>query len=49
MSEFAVRNSARSPVWVIRNTAERVLDEVNCSVATIKPEGFVSPIKWRVE
>ncbi len=29
---------------VMGNTAERVLDEVNCSVMAIKPEGFVSPI-----
>ena len=29
---------------VMGNTAEQVLDEVNCSVMAIKPEGFVSPI-----
>ena len=29
---------------VIGNTAERVLDEVRCSVMAVKPAGFVSPI-----
>ena len=33
---------------VMGNTAERVLDEVNCSVIAVKPEGFVSPIQSRV-
>jgi universal stress protein E len=30
---------------VMGNTAERVLDEVNCSLIAVKPAGFVSPIK----
>ncbi len=31
--------------FFIGNTAEKVLHEVDCSVLTIKPEGFVSPVK----
>ena len=27
------------------NTAERILNEVNCSVLAVKPDTFVSPIK----
>lgn len=30
---------------LIGNTAERILDRVQCSVLTIKPDSFVSPIK----
>ena len=26
------------------NTAARVLDTVDCSVLTVKPDGFVSPV-----
>jgi len=33
------------PGFFIGNTAEKVLDEVDCSVLTIKPEGFQSPVK----
>jgi len=29
----------------IGNTAEKVLRKVNCSVLTVKPEGFITPIK----
>ena len=29
---------------LVGNTAERLLDRVECSLLTIKPEGFVSPI-----
>lgn len=32
------------PGFIIGNTAEKVLSEVNCSVLTIKPEGFVTPV-----
>lgn len=32
------------PGFVIGNTAEQVLDAVDCSVFTVKPEGFVSPV-----
>jgi nucleotide-binding universal stress UspA family protein len=32
------------PGFIIGNTAERVLDTVDCSVLTVKPEGFVSPV-----
>ena len=32
------------PGLFIGNTAERVLRHVNCSVLTVKPEGFVSPV-----
>lgn len=31
--------------FFIGNTAESVLQHVNCSVLTVKPEGFVSPVK----
>ncbi len=30
--------------FLIGNTAEKVLSEVNCSVLTVKPEGFVTPV-----
>ena len=30
--------------FFIGNTAEHVLSEVNCSVLTVKPEGFVTPV-----
>jgi len=29
----------------IGNTAESILQQVNCSVLTVKPEGFMSPVK----
>ena len=32
------------PGFFIGNTAEKILDEVDCSVLTVKPEGFVSPV-----
>jgi len=32
------------PGFIIGNTAERVLGAVDCSVFTVKPEGFVSPV-----
>lgn len=31
--------------FFIGNTAENVLQQVKCSVLTVKPEGFVSPVK----
>lgn len=34
---------------VMGNTAERVLDHVNCSVIAVKPPGFVSPIQPGIE
>jgi len=33
--------------FFIGNTAENVLQQVNCSVLTVKPEGFVSPVKLK--
>jgi universal stress protein E len=30
---------------LIGNTAEKVLQQANCSMLTVKPEGFVSPVK----
>jgi len=33
------------PGFFIGNTSEVILDEVDCSVLTVKPEGFVSPVK----
>ncbi|MBE9567075.1 MAG: universal stress protein [Proteobacteria bacterium] len=32
------------PGFIIGNTAEKVLSEVNCSVLTVKPDGFVTPV-----
>jgi nucleotide-binding universal stress UspA family protein len=32
------------PGFLIGNTAEMVLNQVNCSVLTVKPEGFVTPV-----
>lgn len=32
------------PGFIIGNTAEQVLDAVDCSVLTVKPAGFVSPV-----
>jgi nucleotide-binding universal stress UspA family protein len=32
------------PGFIIGNTAEKVLDTVDCSVLTVKPVGFVSPV-----
>jgi nucleotide-binding universal stress UspA family protein len=29
---------------IIGNTAEKVLNRVDCSVLTVKPEGFVTPV-----
>lgn len=31
--------------FLIGNTAEKVLQQVDCSVLTVKPEGFVTPIR----
>ncbi len=36
------------PGFVIGNTAEQVLASVDCSVLTVKPEGFVSPITPKI-
>ncbi|MEA2079293.1 MAG: universal stress protein, UspA, partial [Pseudomonadota bacterium] len=30
--------------FLIGNTAEEVLNQVDCSVLTLKPEGFVTPV-----
>ncbi len=32
------------PGFFIGNTAEQIIDAVNCSVLTVKPEAFVSPV-----
>ena len=34
------------PGFFIGNTAEKILDEVDCSVLTVKPETFQSPVKF---
>jgi nucleotide-binding universal stress UspA family protein len=31
--------------FLIGNTAENVLQQVNCSILAVKPEGFISPVK----
>ena len=33
------------PGFFIGNTAEGILTQVNCSVLTVKPVGFESPVK----
>ena len=33
------------PGFLIGNTAERILNRLSCSVLTVKPEGFVSPVE----
>ena len=33
--------------FFIGNTAEKILQQVNCSVLTVKPDGFITPIKLR--
>jgi nucleotide-binding universal stress UspA family protein len=33
------------PGFLIGNTAEKVLKQVTCSVLTVKPDGFVTPVK----
>ena len=30
--------------FVIGNTAENILQSINCSLVALKPEGFISPI-----
>lgn len=32
------------PGFIIGNTAESILNQINCSVLSIKPDGFVSPV-----
>jgi nucleotide-binding universal stress UspA family protein len=34
------------PGFFIGNTAEKILDEVDCSVLTVKPESFQSPVRF---
>jgi nucleotide-binding universal stress UspA family protein len=33
------------PGVIIGNTAEAILDQLSCSVLTIKPPGFITPVK----
>ena len=30
---------------IMGNTAETILNQINCSVLTVKPPGFISPVK----
>lgn len=32
-------------VFFMGNTAETILNQINCSVLTVKPPGFISPVK----
>ena len=32
------------PGFFIGNTAETILNQIDCSVLTVKPHGFVSPV-----
>ena len=36
------------PGFIIGNTAENVLNQVGCSVLTVKPQGFVTPVKLAI-
>ncbi|MDH3609808.1 MAG: hypothetical protein OEQ24_11280 [Gammaproteobacteria bacterium] len=31
--------------FFMRNTAETILNQINCSILTVKPPGFISPVK----
>jgi nucleotide-binding universal stress UspA family protein len=33
------------PGFIIGNTAESILDQLDCSVIAVKPRGFVTPVK----
>ncbi|MBN2318876.1 MAG: universal stress protein [Acidobacteria bacterium] len=33
------------PGFIMGNTAENILQRVDCSVLTVKPDGFVSPVR----
>jgi universal stress protein E len=33
------------PGFLIGNTAEKILNQVDCSVLTVKPDGFITPVK----
>ncbi len=33
--------------FFIGNTAENILQQVDCSVLTVRPEGFISPVKFK--
>lgn len=37
-------SSAKTGGLLIGNTAERILNQVDCSVLTVKPDGFISPV-----
>ena len=32
------------PGFLIGNTAEAIIDQINCSVLAVKPAGFISPV-----
>ncbi|MBT8362313.1 MAG: universal stress protein, partial [Deltaproteobacteria bacterium] len=32
------------PGFLIGNRAEKILSNINCTVLTVKPDGFISPI-----
>ena len=32
--------------FLVGNTAEKIISEVDCSVLTVKPDGFVTPVKF---
>ena len=31
--------------FLIGNTAEKILGQVDCSVLTVKPDGFITPVR----
>jgi nucleotide-binding universal stress UspA family protein len=37
------------PGLLIGNTSERILRQVDCSVLTVKPDGFITPVKLDVK
>ena len=42
----AIGTVARTGIagWLIGNTAEAILEQLQCSVVAVKPSGFVSPV-----
>lgn len=37
------------PGFIMGNTAEKILNQINCSVLAIKPDGFVTPVTLSIE
>lgn len=46
---MGTESRARINRWLMGNTAEDVLQRVDCSVLTVKPQGFVTPVRLDFE